>query len=56
MRYLILIMFFVAISQDVVDKEYKYQWDPLSNSVKLLPIKYKIEYHFPTNTYIYVKQ
>ena len=55
MRYLILIMFFVAISQNVIDNDYKYQWDPLSNSMKLLPIRCKAVYDFHTKSYVYIK-
>ncbi len=56
MKNILLILLFVAISQNVVDKDYKYQWDPLTNSMKLLPIKYKVEYDFHTKSYIYVKK
>jgi len=49
-------VFLVAMSQDVIDRDYKYQWDPLTNTMKLLPREYKIVYNFPTNSYVYVNK
>lgn len=55
MRILILILF-VLVSQNIVESDYRYQWNPLTNQVELLPKKYKTVYNFSTNSYVYIKQ
>jgi len=55
-QLLCVFVFLVAMSQDVIDRDYKYQWDPLTNTMKLLPREYKIVYNFPTNSYVYVNK
>lgn len=57
-NFIKMMFVFIAVlsSSAVVEPNYKYQWNPLTNSMQLLPVNKRAIYDFATNDYVYVKR